>query len=88
MIHRQPLLTLILIIGVVTACLSPQTEPEIRLVLTGQALIKKDPRIRWNDPFGTLRQLLECDDVVFTNFEMAVMPEVGRCDVPADVDTI
>lgn len=86
MIHRLRLLTLILIIGVVTACSSPQTDPEIRLVLTGQALIKKDPRIRWDDPFGTLRPILERGDVVFTNFEMAVMPEVGRCDVPADYE--
>jgi len=70
----------------VTACSSPQTEPEVRLVLAGQALIKKDPRIRWDDPFGTLRPILERADVAFTNFEMAVLPEVDRCGVPADYE--
>lgn len=86
MTYRISLLALILIVGVVMACSSPQTEPEVRLVLTGQALIKKDPRIRWDDPFGTLRPIIERGDVVFTNFEMAVLPEVDRCGVPADYE--
>ena len=51
MINRIPLLALILGIAVFTACSNTQVSPEVRLVLTGQALIKKDPRIRWDDPF-------------------------------------
>jgi hypothetical protein len=56
------------------------------MVLTGQALIKKDPRLRWDDPFGTLRPILEPADIRFTNFEMAVMPDDGRCGVPVEYE--
>ena len=56
------------------------------MVLTGQALIKKDPRIRWADPFGSLRPVLDRADVVFTNFEMAVMSEGDRCGLPSDYE--
>jgi poly-gamma-glutamate synthesis protein (capsule biosynthesis protein) len=69
-----------------TACSPPPADPEIRLVLAGQSLVKKDPRIRWDDPFGTLRPILEGADVRFTNFEMAVLPEPGRCGVPPDYE--
>lgn len=71
---------------VAAACSSPPSEPEIRLVLAGQALIKKDPRIRWDDAYGTLRPILESADVAFTNFEMAVLPELNRCGVPSDYE--
>jgi poly-gamma-glutamate synthesis protein (capsule biosynthesis protein) len=86
MIHRLPLLALILIVGILTTCSTPQTEPEIRLVLAGQALIKKDPRIRWDDPFGTLGPILERADIAFTNFEMAVIAAEDRCGLPADYE--
>jgi hypothetical protein len=47
-----------LVCGVIAAalavgCDAPSPEPEITLVLTGQTLVKKDPRLRWDDPFGT-----------------------------------
>ena len=86
MINRILLLALILSVAVLTACSSSQTEPEVRLVLTGQALIKKDPRIRWDEPFGTLRPILKRADVAFTNFEMAVLREADQCDIPADYE--
>jgi poly-gamma-glutamate synthesis protein (capsule biosynthesis protein) len=69
-----------------TACSTERPEPETRLVLAGQALIKKDPRLRWDDPFGSLRPILDRADVAFTNFEMAVLSEVDRCGVPADYE--
>jgi poly-gamma-glutamate synthesis protein (capsule biosynthesis protein) len=80
----------VLIVAVIAAavatCSSPSGEPEIRLVLAGQALIKKDPRIRWDDAYGTLRPILERADVAFTNFEMAVLPGVDQCGVPSDYE--
>ncbi len=72
--------------AVLSACSSPPSEPEVRLVLSGQALIKKDPRIRWDDPYGSLRPILQRADVAFTNFEMAVLPGSDRCGVPADYE--
>lgn len=72
---------IIAIATVSTACSNSQTESEVRLVLAGQALIKKDPRIRWENPYGTLRPILERADVAFTNFEMAVLSESDRCGV-------
>lgn len=83
MLHR---ILIVAVAALITACSSPQPEPEVRLVLAGQALIKKDPRIRWGDPYGTLRPILDRADVAFTNFEMAVMPREGRCGVPADYE--
>ncbi len=67
-------------------CDSPPPEPEITLVLAGQALVKKDPRLRWDDPFGTLRPIVEEADVAFTNFEMAVMSDEDRCGLPLDYE--
>jgi len=64
------------------ACDSPPSEPEITVVLAGQALVKKDPRLRWDDPFGTLRPIIQRADVAFTNFEMAVMSGEDRCGLP------
>jgi poly-gamma-glutamate synthesis protein (capsule biosynthesis protein) len=72
--------------ALVTACSTGRPEPETRLVLAGQALIKKDPRIRWDDPYGNLRPMLDRADVAFTNFEMAVLSEADRCGMPADYE--
>lgn len=83
--YRRPLIFAI-VAAVATACSNVPEEPEIRLVLVGQALIKKDPRIRWDDAYGTLRPILQRADVAFTNFEMAVLPEEGRCGVPGDYE--
>jgi poly-gamma-glutamate synthesis protein (capsule biosynthesis protein) len=70
----------------VVGCDAPSPEPEITLVLTGQTLVKKDPRLRWDDPFGTLRSIVEGADVAFTNFEMAVVSGQDRCGLPIDYE--
>lgn len=70
----------------VASCSTGHPEPKIRLVVAGQGLIKKDPRIRWDDPFGSLRPILDRADIAFTNFEMAVLSEADRCGVPADYE--
>jgi poly-gamma-glutamate synthesis protein (capsule biosynthesis protein) len=70
----------------VVGCDAPSPEPEITLVLTGQTLVKKDPRLRWDDPFGTLRSIVEGADVSFTNFEMAVVSDGDRCGLPLDYE--
>jgi len=67
-----------------SACSNPPPQPETRLVLTGQSLIKKDPRIRWDDPYGSLGPTLDRADIAFTNFEMAVLSEADRCGLPSD----
>lgn len=72
---------IVAIAAVSIACSNSQTESEVRLVLAGQALIKKDPRIYWDDPYGTLRPILERADIAFTNFEMAVLSESDLCGV-------
>jgi poly-gamma-glutamate synthesis protein (capsule biosynthesis protein) len=72
--------------ALVTACSAGRPEPETRLVLAGQALIKKDPRMRWDDPYGSLRPILDRADVAFTNFEMAVLSEADRCGIPTDYE--
>ena len=76
----------VVVIAVAMACNSSPPESEIRLVLAGQALIKKDPRIRWDAPYGSLRPILDRADIAFTNFEMAVLSEVDRCGVPSDYE--
>ncbi len=76
----------ITVAALVTACSTGRPEPETRLVLAGQALIKKDPRIRWDDPYGSLRPILDRADVAFTNFEMAVMSEADRCGISTDYE--
>ena len=76
----------ITVAALVTACSTGRPEPETRLVLAGQALIKKDPRMRWDDPFGSLRPMLDRADVAFTNFEMAVLSEADRCGIPTDYE--
>lgn len=76
----------LVILTLVTACSNPRPDSETRLVLAGQALIKKDPRIRWSDPYGSLRPILDRADVAFTNFEMAVSSEEDRCGLPSDYE--
>ena len=76
----------VLVATLAAACTNPPPESEIRLVVAGQALIKKDPRIRWDDPFGSLRPILDRADIAFTNFEMAVSSEVDRCGIPTDYE--
>ncbi len=76
----------ITVAALVTACSTGEPEPETRLVLAGQALIKKDPRMRWDDPYGSLRPMLDRADVAFTNFEMAVLSEADRCGIPTDYE--
>jgi poly-gamma-glutamate synthesis protein (capsule biosynthesis protein) len=81
----------ILVSGVIVstlaaACASPPPEQDIKLVLAGQALIKKDPRLRWDDAFGSLRPILDRADVAFTNFEMAIMSDEDRCGLPLDYE--
>ncbi len=68
----------------IPACAEAPSEPEVKLVVAGQALIKVDPRLSWEDPFGSLRPILQEADVAFTNFEMAVKSEAGACGVPDD----
>jgi hypothetical protein len=72
--------------ALVTACSTERQEPETRLLLAGQVLIKKDPRLRWDDPYGSLRPMLDRADVAFTNFEMAVLSEEDRCGIPTDYE--
>ena len=76
----------IVVATLAAACSDSPPESETRLVLTGQALIKKDPRIRWPDPYGSLRPVLDRADVAFTNFEMAVWSEADRCGLPSDYE--
>ena len=63
-------------------CEVASPEPEITLVVAGQALIKEDPRVYWESPFGSLKPILQAADVAFTNFEMAVKSELDACGVP------
>ncbi len=74
----------VLLLG--SGCENPSADSEIRLVVAGQALIKKDPRIRWEDPYGSLRPTLARADVAFTNFEMAVIGGDDRCGLPDDYE--
>lgn len=70
------------------ACVEAPATTEITLVVAGQALIKVDPRLSWQDPFGSLRPILQSADVAFTNFEMAVKSEVDACGVPDDYEVV
>jgi poly-gamma-glutamate capsule biosynthesis protein CapA/YwtB (metallophosphatase superfamily) len=60
----------------------------IKLVVTGQSLIKVDPRKSWDNPFYTIRPIIEAADIGFTNFGMAVNPDGNGCKVPADYVTV
>lgn len=68
-------------------CSPSQPETDITLVVSGQALIKKDPRLYRDDPFGSLRPIIQAGDVAFTNFEMAVGSEEDRCGIPEGYET-
>ena len=72
------------LVVVMTGCSLDPPESEITLIVAGQALIKTDPRLSWENPFGSLRPILDNADVAFTNFEMAVKSEHDRCGVPED----
>ncbi|MBT8396038.1 MAG: hypothetical protein HKO65_11735 [Gemmatimonadetes bacterium] len=72
---------------VLGGCSPAPGEPGLKLVISGQALIKKDPRLHWEDPFGSLRSILQHADVAFTNFEMAVGSEGNRCGLSSDYET-
>ena len=83
-----PKAVLILLPVLISAACGPAPdEPEITLVIAGQALIKEDPRLNWESPFGSLKPLIQDADVAFTNFEMAVVSEEGRCGLPDDYVT-
>ena len=69
-----------------TGCGPVPPEADITLVVAGQALIKMDPRLSWEDPFGSLRPIVRSADVAFTNFEMAVKSEADACGVPDDYE--
>jgi len=87
MTRRTSVRALSVVVGsLATACTNPPPESETRLVVAGQALIKKDPRIRCDDPCGSLRSILDRADIAFTNFEMAVLSEVDRCGLPSDYE--
>jgi len=77
------------IIFTFTACTdTPRDNEALTLVVAGQALIKIDPRLSWDDPFGTVRPIVEAADIAFTNFEMAINGPDNQCGVPADYITI
>ena len=79
-----PGVPILLSLMVPAGCGPVHGEPEVTLVVAGQALIKKDPRLHWEDPFGSLRPILRRADVAFTNFEMAVGSGENRCGLPRD----
>ena len=77
--------------GAITSCLACGAEPappEVTLAITGQALIKLDPRLIAEAPFATVEPIVASADVAFTNFEMAVNGEANPCGVPDDYVTI
>lgn len=74
------------LLALTAGCRGAPPEPEITLVVAGQALIKADPGLTWDDPFGSLRPIVQGADVAFTNFEMAVKSEVDACGVPDEYE--
>ena len=60
----------------------------LTLVVVGQTLIKVDPRLSWDAPFGTVRPIVEAADIAFTNFEMAINGPDNQCGVPEDYITV
>ncbi len=85
--HRASAFTLCMAFAAgAAACGDPSPGTEIRLVVVGQSLIKKDPRIRWDDPYGSLRSTVGRADIAFTNFEMSVLAEGDRCGLPPDYE--
>jgi poly-gamma-glutamate synthesis protein (capsule biosynthesis protein) len=81
---RQQLGLFAIMAALNAGCGQAPPEADIALVVAGQALIKMDPRLSWEDPFGSLRPILRSADVAFTNFEMAVKSEADACGVPDD----
>ena len=70
------------------ACAAEPGPPEVTLAITGQALIKLDPRLVAETPFATVEPIIASADVAFTNFEMAVNGDANPCNIPADYVTI
>lgn len=87
---RNPNITVVVAVMALLAgsCNRPVNDEAITLVITGQALIKVDPRTLGPSPFASVRPVIESADVAFTNFEMAVSPADTRCGVPDDYVTI
>jgi len=67
---------------------APRDSDAITFVVAGQALIKVDPRTVWEDPFGSVRPVVQAADVAFTNFEMAINGPDNQCNVPEDYVTV
>jgi poly-gamma-glutamate capsule biosynthesis protein CapA/YwtB (metallophosphatase superfamily) len=81
----------LVVLFVFTACADAPLDRDneaLTLVIAGQALIKIDPRLSWDDPFGTVRPIVEEADIAFTNFEMAINGPDNQCGVPEDYITI
>lgn len=77
------------IIFALTACTdAPRDHDALTLVVVGQTLIKVDPRLSWDAPFGTVRPIVEAADIAFTNFEMAINGPDNQCGVPEDYITV
>lgn len=54
----------------------------LTIVLSGQMILRVDPRESRDDPFGSIHPVLRSADVAFTNFEAAVMEPDDRCGLP------
>lgn len=81
-------LVLALLFGLSACSDAARDRDALTLVVAGQALIKVDPRLSWDNPFGSIRPIIEGADIAFTNFEMAINGPDNQCNVPADYVTI
>lgn len=63
-------------------------ETSVELMVAGQALLKIDPRTVLEQPFASVRPLVESADIGFTNFEMAVNPPGNACGMPENYSVI
>jgi len=68
---------LVIIAALIMAFFRIRNKDQIKMVITGQSLIKVDPRKHWKNPFKTVVPVLKKADVAFTNFEMAVDENCG-----------
>lgn len=68
----------LLIVGLAGASVETAAATSWRIVLTGQSLIRHDPRTHAPEKFHALRPLLHGRDVVFTNLETTIDTGVGR----------
>jgi poly-gamma-glutamate synthesis protein (capsule biosynthesis protein) len=76
-------------ICILAACGDAATDQDsLTLLVAGQALIKVDPRVSWEDPFGTVRPIVDSADVAFTNFEMAINGPDNQCNLPEEYVTV